>query len=81
MMERPMVKSKKLYEQVMASRGRSIAFRDFERLLKAFGFYLDRTVGSHRQYFDDAIEGWLEVARDRGYPITEPRYRPAIYAA
>jgi predicted RNase H-like HicB family nuclease len=29
----------------------------------------------------DAIEGWLEVARERGMPIPEPRYRPAIYAA
>lgn len=45
-----MVKSKKLYEHVLASRGRSVSFRDFERLLTAFGFELDRTVGSHRQY-------------------------------
>lgn len=29
----------------------------------------------------DAIEGWLAVARDRGFPIPQPRYRPAIYAA
>jgi predicted RNase H-like HicB family nuclease len=29
----------------------------------------------------DAIEGWLAVARDRGFPVPEPRYRPAIYAA
>jgi predicted RNase H-like HicB family nuclease len=29
----------------------------------------------------DAIEGWLAVARDRGFPIPEPRYRRAIYAA
>jgi predicted RNase H-like HicB family nuclease len=29
----------------------------------------------------DAIQGWIEVARDRGYPIPKPRYRPAIYAA
>ena len=29
----------------------------------------------------DAIDGWLAVARDRGFPIPEPRYRPAIYAA
>lgn len=29
----------------------------------------------------EAIEGWLEVAHDRGFPIPEPRYRPAIYAA
>jgi predicted RNase H-like HicB family nuclease len=29
----------------------------------------------------DAIEGWLETARDAGFDIPEPRYRPAIYAA
>lgn len=27
-----------------------------------------------------AIELWLEVAKERGLPIPEPRYRPAIYA-
>ena len=30
---------------------------------------------------NDAIEGWLAVARDKGLPIPDPRYRPAIYAA
>lgn len=30
---------------------------------------------------NDAIAGWLAVAHDRGFPIPEPRYRPAIYAA
>ena len=29
----------------------------------------------------EAIDGWLAVAKDRGFPIPEPRYRPAIYAA
>jgi predicted RNase H-like HicB family nuclease len=29
----------------------------------------------------DAIEGWLETAREAGFDIPEPRYRPAIYAA
>ena len=29
----------------------------------------------------DAIVGWLAVARDRGFLVPEPRYRPAIYAA
>ena len=29
----------------------------------------------------DAIGGWLEVAREKGFAIPEPRYRPAIYAA
>ena len=28
-----------------------------------------------------AVELWLEVARENGMPIPEPRYRPAIYAA
>lgn len=27
-----------------------------------------------------AVELWLEVARDNGMHIPEPRYRPAIYA-
>lgn len=29
----------------------------------------------------DAVRGWLEVAQARNFPIPEPRYRPAIYAA
>jgi predicted RNase H-like HicB family nuclease len=29
----------------------------------------------------DAIEGWIETARDAGLDIPKPRYRPAIYAA
>ena len=28
-----------------------------------------------------AIEAWLATAREKGLPIPEPRYRPAIYAA
>jgi predicted RNA binding protein YcfA (HicA-like mRNA interferase family) len=50
-----MTKPSKLYEQLVASTSRSISFRDFERLLRAFGFELDRTVGSHRQYVHPAI--------------------------
>jgi predicted RNA binding protein YcfA (HicA-like mRNA interferase family) len=45
-----MTKPDKLYHQLLASTSRTISFRDFERLLRAFGFDLDRTVGSHRQY-------------------------------
>jgi len=29
----------------------------------------------------DAIDGWLEVARDRGFPIPEPTFRAARDAA
>ena len=28
----------------------------------------------------EAIEGWLETARECGMEIPQPRYRPAIYA-
>ena len=28
-----------------------------------------------------AIKLWLEVARENGFSIPEPRYRPAIYAS
>ena len=45
-----MTKPDKLYQQLLASTSRSTSFRDFERLLRAFGFELDRTVGSRRQY-------------------------------
>jgi len=50
-----MTKPSKLYRQLVASTSRTITFRDFERLLRAFGFELDRTVGSHRQYVHPAI--------------------------
>ena len=29
----------------------------------------------------DAIDGWLAVARDKGFPIPEPSYRRIDYAA
>ena len=30
---------------------------------------------------EDAMRGWLEVAREEAISIPEPRYRPVIYAA
>lgn len=27
---------------------------------------------------EDAIDGWLQVARDEGIPIPEPRYSPPL---
>ncbi len=50
-----MTKPDKLYQQLLASTSRSISFRDFERLLRTFGFELDRTVGSHRLYVHPAV--------------------------
>ena len=44
-----MVKPSKLYGRLLESRAQ-IPFRDFQRILEAFGFTLERTNGSHRQY-------------------------------
>lgn len=45
-----MVKPSKLYERLHKNPAATISFRDLERLLSAFGFQLERTVGSHRHY-------------------------------
>lgn len=45
-----MVKPAKLYALLLHSSNRTVSFRDFERLLRAFGFECERTTGSHRQY-------------------------------
>ena len=44
-----MVKPSKLYEKLLATRG-PMHFRDFQRVLEAFGFTLDRVKGSHHNY-------------------------------
>ncbi len=50
-----MTRPDKLYERLIANSKAVLSFRGFERLLRAFGFELDRTVGSHRQYGHPAI--------------------------
>jgi hypothetical protein len=45
-----MTRIDKLYERLLANPRATISFRDFEKLLKAFGFEHVRTTGSHRQY-------------------------------
>lgn len=40
----------KLYAAVLANPRASLSFRDFEQLLRAFGFTLKRQRGSHRSY-------------------------------
>ncbi len=50
-----MVKPSKLYAALLESPNRTVSFRDFEALLRAFGFTHARTVGSHRQFVHPAI--------------------------
>jgi len=61
-----MTKPDKLYQRLLASTSRTISFRDFERLLRAFGFELDRTVGSHHQFVHPTRPGTVTVAYANG---------------
>lgn len=56
-----MTKPSKLYASLLANPARLISFRDFERLLIAFGFEHDRTVGSHRHYVHARVPHILTI--------------------
>jgi predicted RNA binding protein YcfA (HicA-like mRNA interferase family) len=58
-----MVRPSKLFQLVLASRG-AVSFRDFERVLLAFGFQHDRTKGSHRIYVHPAVPRPFPVQAD-----------------
>ena len=45
-----MTRIMKLYAWIRANPRASVPFREFERLVVAFGFTHERTTGSHRQY-------------------------------
>lgn len=55
-----MVRPSKLYQRLVASRS-AIPFRDFQRILEAFGFTLDRTKGSHHNYKHPAVPRPLSI--------------------
>lgn len=56
-----MTRVDKLYERLLANRKQTISFRDFEKLLDAFGFTHARTTGSHRQYTHPKLQRPLPV--------------------
>ncbi|MES2337712.1 MAG: type II toxin-antitoxin system HicA family toxin [Pseudomonadota bacterium] len=56
-----MTKIFKLYGWMLADRDASMAFRDFEKLLRAFGFEHVRTTGSHRQYRHPLVPEILSI--------------------
>jgi predicted RNA binding protein YcfA (HicA-like mRNA interferase family) len=51
-----MTRIDKLYARLLANPRATISFRDFEKLLRAFGFEHVRTTGSHRQYLHPKLE-------------------------
>ena len=56
-----MTKPDKLYQQLLSSTSRSVSFRDFERLIVAFGFRLQRTRGSHRHFVHPNVPTVLTI--------------------
>lgn len=59
-----MTKPSKLYEQLLTNPGTIISFRDFERLISAFGFVHRRTRGSHRHYAHPDVPAVLTINPD-----------------
>jgi predicted RNA binding protein YcfA (HicA-like mRNA interferase family) len=55
-----MVKSSKLYERLVAN-PTAMRFGDFQRVLEAFGFILDRIKGSHHVYKHPLVPRPLSV--------------------
>ena len=60
-----MTRITKLYESVSNNPGASLPFRDFERLLLAFGFVPVRQKGSHQSYKHPKTQRML-VVQPRG---------------
>ncbi|MDP8994465.1 MAG: type II toxin-antitoxin system HicA family toxin [Pseudomonadota bacterium] len=56
-----MVSPSKLYERLLLHPYTTISFREFERLLRAFGFVHKRTKGSHRTYKHSLVPHVLTV--------------------
>lgn len=56
-----MTRINKLYASLLDNPRSPIAFRDFEKLLRAFGFEHVRTTGSHRQYAHPKLRRPLPV--------------------
>ncbi len=59
-----MTKPSKLYEQLLVNPSAIVSFRDFERLLAAFGWEHNRTKGSHRHYAHEDVPTILTINPD-----------------
>ena len=66
-----MTRIDKLYAKLLANPRSSMSFRDFEKLLRAFGFEHDRTKGSH------AI--WVHPKVTRPFPVQPTGKDAKIY--
>ena len=65
-----MTKPSKLYEQLLENPNARISFRDFQRLLAAFGFDHKRTKGSHQSFKHHDVPHILSI---------QPRGKDAVH--
>ena len=76
-----MTQIEKLYAKLLATRA-SMSFRDFRRILEAFGFTLDRVSGSHHIFKHPAVSRALSIQPrgDKASPIksASSRYRRGV---
>ena len=61
------MKPAKTWERIVAG-SRDIRFRDFEQLLRAFGFEFDRQSGSHRIYRHPELRVRMNIQPEGGKP-------------
>ena len=59
-----MTKPSKLYQQLLANPGTIISFRDFERLVDAFGWEHRRTKATHQHYAHPDVPTILTINPD-----------------
>ncbi len=59
--------NRRLIKRVRAGQFHNIRFRDFVRLVEAYGFTLARTQGSHSLYRHPRIADNLNLQPDHGY--------------
>jgi predicted RNA binding protein YcfA (HicA-like mRNA interferase family) len=77
-----MVKASELYEKLRQSPGKPLRFRDFERLLVAFGFHCVRRRGSHRifEHPDLARPLIVQPRRNEAKPYQQQEFLDMVAA-
>ena len=70
--------NQKTYNDVISGKSdNNINFNDFRNLIVDLGFEFVRQTGSHRQYFNDRINAFMNIQKDgskaKGYEVRQLR--------
>jgi predicted RNA binding protein YcfA (HicA-like mRNA interferase family) len=55
---------RKLFQQILHSRGKNVLFKDFITIIESFGFKLDRINGSHHIFINKKHKQLISVQSD-----------------